>query len=182
VDILRKLGIKVFYGDASRLDLLIAAGAENAKVLIVALDDPDKVRELVATARKNFPHLKILARATSRTDAYELLDDGLEHVYRETLDTSLRMGVDALSLLGRRSFEAHRSSLMFRRHDEGALRELVAVRHDQRAYLSQARQRIHDLEEVMQQEQSRGDAVRDTGWDTESLREDIRQTIAADSE
>ncbi len=182
VEILRKLGIKVFYGDASRLDLLRAAGAQDARVLIIALDDPEKVRELAATARKHFPHLQILARARSRTDAYELLDDGLEHVYRETLDTSLQMGADALNLLGQRAFGAHRSALLFRRHDEDALRELVALRHDRGAYLSHARQRIRDLEEIMQAEQSRGDEVRDAGWDSDSLREDVQRMSQADAD
>ena len=177
VEILRKIGLQVFYGDATRLDLLRAAGAAEARLLIVALDEPEKTRELIETARKHFPNLTIMARAHSRVDAYELLNEGLEHVYRETLDTSLRVGVDALKIPGHRSFAAHRSSLLFRCHDEDVLRDLVKLRHDHKSYLSHARQRIRDLEEAIAEEQTRGDKFRDEGWDTESLREDYRQAI-----
>jgi monovalent cation:H+ antiporter-2, CPA2 family len=173
VEILRKLGIKVFYGDASRLDLLRAAGAGKARLLVLALDDPEKNLEMVETARKHFPHLTILARAHSRTDAYEMLDAGIEHVYRETLDTSLQVGIDALRLLGFRGHQTHRSSRKFRRHDEEALRELAVKRHDREAYISSARQHIRDMEEMLQAEWEM-DEERDAGWDTTTLREEIR--------
>ncbi len=177
VEVLRKLGLQVFYGDATRLDLLRAAGCDKAALLVVALDDADKTQELIQTVRKHFPNLKLLVRADNRADAYELLDDGVEHVYRDTLDTSLRMGVDALRLLGERSFAAHRASLLFRRHDEDALRELVEHRHDRKTYLTYARQRIHDLEDIMAEEQTRGDEVRDVGWDSESMRKDFKEFV-----
>lgn len=177
VEILRKLGIKVFYGDASRLDLLRAAGAEKASLLILALDDPAKNLEIVETAGKHFPHLTILARAQSRTDAYELIDAGVDHVYRETLDTSLQVGVDALRLLGFRGHQAHRSSRKFRRHDEEALRELAAKRHDREAYISSARQHIRDMEDMLQAEWKR-EEERDAGWDTTTLREEMREKAA----
>ena len=177
VEVLRKLGIKVFYGDASRLDLLRAAGAQNARLLVLALDDPSKNLELVKTTAKHFPHLTILARARSRTDAYELLDAGVDHVYRETLDTSLQVGVDALRLLGFHGYQAHRSSRKFRRHDEEALRELAAKRHDREAYISSARQHIRDMEEMLQAEWE-VEEERDAGWDTTALREELRERRA----
>jgi voltage-gated potassium channel Kch len=171
---LRKLGLKVFYGDATRHDLLHAAGAAKAKLLILALDDPEKNVKLLHTARRHFPHLTILARASGRADAYELIEAGVNHVYRETLDASLRLGIEALRLLGFPSHQAHRASLTFRRHDENALRELATMRHDRKGYISLARQRISDLETLLLEEM-RGelDLERDAGWDTMSLREEL---------
>ncbi len=139
---------------------------------MLALDSPEKNRELVATAGKHFPHLKILARASGRGDAYDLLDAGVEHVYRETLETSLRMGVDALRLLGYRSYQAHRAARTFRRHDEATVRELAAMRHDQKTYINVARERIRGLEEILRSDLEERPDTADAGWDVESLRRD----------
>jgi voltage-gated potassium channel Kch len=143
-------------------------------LLVLALDDPAKNLEMVKTAGKHFPHLAILARAHSRTDAYELLDAGVDRVYRETLDTSLKVGIDVLRLLGFRGYQTHRSSRKFRRHDEKALRELAVKRHDREAYISSARQHIRDVEDMLQSEWQR-EEERDAGWDTTTLREEMRE-------
>ncbi len=172
VDLLRSLGLKVFYGDASRYELLRAAGAEQARLLVVALDNAEKCRQLVATAQRHFPHLTLLTRAANRGEAYELLDSGLEHVFRDKLDSALRTGVQALRLLGFRGYQAHRAARTFRRHDEAALRELAAMRHDKTLYINTARQRIQDLEELLLNDLGEIDDSRDAGWDTESLREE----------
>jgi len=176
VELLRKLGLKVFYGDASRHDLLAAAGAEDARLIVLAIDDHERTLQLVRTIRKHFPHLQILTRANGRPQAYELLDEGVEEVYRETLDTSLRMGVDVLRRLGFRSYQAHRSARTFRRHDEESVRELAAMRHDRQQYLNVARQRIRDLEEILLDDIHGPAEDRDAGWDTESLREEFGRT------
>ena len=178
VEILRKLGLKVFYGDASRLDLLRAAGASQASVIILAIDDFEKILQIVDTVKKHFPHLHILARAYGRSEAYELLELGVSRVYRDTFDTSLSVGIDALDLLGYRKHQAFRASRLFRRHDETHLRELALMRHDRKAYISLARQRIRDLEEALQSEQVELAKNRDEGWDTSSLRRDLEQLAA----
>ncbi|MCP6657837.1 NAD-binding protein, partial [Klebsiella pneumoniae] len=89
-----------FYGDATRLDILRSAGADSARVLFIAIDSPATVNKLVATARKHFPHLKVMARAGTNLDAHELLDLGVRDIYRDFLDTSVRAGVDVLASLG----------------------------------------------------------------------------------
>jgi len=170
VELLRKLGLDVFYGDASRKDLLEAAGAQRARLLIIAVEDHERALALVETAQRHFPDLTILARAAGRPEAYELLDRGVEHVYRETLDTSLRTGVDALRLLGRRAHQAHRAARTFQRHDEESVHELGRMRHDRKAYLSAARERIQSLEELLLTEIEGPTTERDAGWDTDSLR------------
>jgi len=178
VEMLRKLGYKVFYGDASRHDLLRAAGAERARMIVIALDEHEKILELVHTVLQRFPQLTVLARATSRRAAYELLEAGVKHVYRETFDTGLRAGVDALRLLGFRAYQANRAARTFRRHDEVALRELARMHRDEKAYISRARQRIQDLEEILTAELEAGGENRDAGWDVDGRREEIQRKAA----
>lgn len=173
VDLLRKLGFRVYYGDACRLDLLKAAGADRARLFIVAVDEPEKVLEIVRAARREFPQLTILARARGRDHAYQLLEAGVDRIYRETLDTSLRAGADALRLLGFRAFHARRAALTFRRHDEESVRELARLRHDRRAYILRAREHIADLEEVLRKELAAGAERDDEAWDSESLRREF---------
>jgi len=172
VELLRKLGLKVFYGDASRLDLLRAAGAEKAELMVLAIDDHARLMGLVETVKKHFPHLRILARARGRIEAYDLLEKGVEHVYRESFDTSLRMGVDALRALGARAHHAHRSAQKFRRHDEAALAALGTARHDREQYVSAARHHIQALEQTMLRDIQDRDELRDAGWDADSLRKE----------
>ena len=173
VDLLRKLGLKVFYGDSSRHDLLHSAGAGKARILILAIDDHEKMIGIIHAAKKHFPHLILFARASDRTEAYELLDAGVNHVYRETLDTSLRAGTDALRVLGFRSYQAHRASKIFQQHDEESINELRHLRHDQTSYISMARQRIEDLEQLLLTELHDREEFRDAGWDTESMKEEF---------
>lgn len=174
VETLRKLGYKVFYGDATRTDLLAAAGAERAKFIIISVGDPEKTLEIVETVKQSFPNLTILARAIGRVHAYELMDLGVDHVYRDTLDTSLRMSVDALRLLGYRSHQAHRLSQMFRKHDEEMMVELSQMRHDKGAYITRARQAIFNLEQLLKLDLEESGADPDLGWDPTTLRAEVK--------
>ena len=176
VEILRKLGLKVYYGDATRFDLLQSAGAHDAKMIIVALDEPEKCLELVRTVKKHYPHLHILTRAYDRPDYYKLLDEGLLHIYRETLDTSLVMGVDALRLLGHRAYRATRAAHTFKQHDEKALKHLAAVRGDRQTYINTAREKIAQLEELMLADLENDYLKNDEGWDVETLKEEFAAT------
>ncbi|WP_207492832.1 monovalent cation:proton antiporter-2 (CPA2) family protein [Aridibaculum aurantiacum] len=169
VDLLRKFGFKVYYGDATRPDLLAAAGANEAKLLIITLSDPAKVLEMVETVKKYFPNLRVLARAYDRGDTYQLMDEGMLHIYRETLDTSLRMGVDAMSLLGHRKYHAQRAARTFLKHDERALKKLAAVRGDQKEYINVAREVIEELETFIQSDRQNAKLQLDEGWDGDSL-------------
>ena len=165
VELLRKLGLKVFYGDASRQALLHAAGAEKARILILAFNDHEKTINIVHKVRKNYPHLKIFTRSSGRTEVFDLLDEGVHHVYRDTFDTSLKVGIDALTILGFRSYQSHRVAKTFRHHDEDATHILRHVRHDKKTFMSLARQRIEDLEQLMLTELLDPEEHLDTGWD-----------------
>lgn len=175
VELLRRMGLKVYYGDASRHDLLASAGAENAKLLVLALDSPERTLQLVHLAHKHFPHLTILARAFDWSDAHELLAAGVTHVYRDALDTSLRLGADALRALGFRAYHAQRAAQTFLRYDEESLRQLTAQRTDRSVYMLAARRRIEDLERLLQADLAGVDLDRDAGWDVDSLRDEVRR-------
>lgn len=178
VDFLRRMGFKVYYGDASRYDLLRAAGADKAKIIIIALEPAEKRLELIETIKKHFPHLRMLVRATNRYDAYDLMNAGMLHVYRETIDTSLRVGIDVMKLLGYRAYTAQRAARTFLKYDESKLKQLAAIR-DKEEYIVAARSYIEELERLLQAD-STGDGFRvDTGWDEESLIAEVRAREAA---
>jgi CPA2 family monovalent cation:H+ antiporter-2 len=113
VDLLRKMGFKVFYGDATRIDILKSAGAGDARILIAAIDSPEINFDLVEKTKKTFPNLTVMVRARNRLDAYEMLDMGINDIYRESLDTSVRLGIDVLAKLGVRKYSATRAGQNF---------------------------------------------------------------------
>jgi voltage-gated potassium channel Kch len=174
VEVLRKLGLKVYYGDASRLDLLESAGIAKAKMVIAAMDGPGKNVELADILKKHYPDVYVLARADDRSDAYELMDAGLLKIYRETLDTSLRLGVDALTLLGHRAYRAQRAARIFLKHDEKAMKQLAALRFDRDKYMNFAKDRIAEMEELLMADLRERELHDDSGWDDESLRKEVK--------
>lgn len=177
VDQLRKMGFKVYYGDATRVDLLESAGAEEATVLISAIDSPEITMELVETVKKHFPHLELMVRAKNRIDSYELVDLGIKNIYREHLDTSVRLGIDVLKLLGHRSYTSYRAGQNFIRYDEEALFKLAKHRHDKKQYISKVRQEVELQEFLLQNDlQNKPNSV-DVAWDGEHMRETILNRI-----
>jgi len=165
ITIIRKLGIKVFYGDATRLDLLHAAGAARAKIFIIAIDDETKSIELLETLQKHFPHLKIFARAAGRLHAYEYQKRGVMTFYRETLGSSLDLGIDVLRALGMRAHQAHRAARLFKQHDELAVRELAQFWEDDDVYLSEARRRIEAFDRMFVSDKTQTLPDTDPGWE-----------------
>ncbi|SFN73441.1 Kef-type potassium/proton antiporter, CPA2 family [Chitinophaga sp. YR627] len=175
VDALHNLGIKVYYGDASRHDLLASAGAADAKVIIIAMDTVEQTLEVVKVVRKHFPHLQMLVKAENIPDTYELMDLGVLHIYRETLDTSLRMGADALQLLGVRAYQAQRNVNTFRKQDEKALKGLSAIRNDKKLYINTVKERIEELEKLMSNDRVTRWNPATQGWDEQSLIDEANQ-------
>jgi CPA2 family monovalent cation:H+ antiporter-2 len=171
VDLLRRMGFKVYYGDATRDDLLEAAGAADAKILVSAVDGLEPARRLVETAKKHFPHLRLLVRAQHRFDAYELAELDVPDVYREHLDTSIRLGVDVLKALGHRAYTAYRAGQMFRRYDEGAMATLREQRHDLGTYISSVRAEIAVQEALLAADRAIDPTAGDHAWDSEQLRQ-----------
>ncbi len=177
VDLLRKMGFKVYYGDASRFDLLESAGAREAKILISAISSPEINAGLVETVRKHFPHLRIMIRVKDRFDAYELMDMGVENLYRESVDTSVRLGVDVLRSLGHRGYSATRAGQNFLKYDEQALRKLAGERHDMKQYIFSVRQQIELQEQLLAEDRQNILSTNDLAWDSEHMRETISKHV-----
>ncbi|MCB0443393.1 MAG: monovalent cation:proton antiporter-2 (CPA2) family protein [Flavobacterium sp.] len=175
VDLLRKMGFKVYYGDATRLELLKAAGAEEAKIFIAAIDNPEVNLSVVEILRKHFPHLNILTRARNRVDAYELIDHGVEKIYRETLYTAVHLGVDALTQMGHRKYSATRQGQRFIKYDEAAIRKLAAKRHDKMAYLATVKDEIEMQEQLLKNDLHINFSASDHAWDSEHLKKQISE-------
>lgn len=126
----RKFGFRVFYGDATRLDLLHAAGADSAAYIIIALDDRDATSQLARACRKHFPRLRIIARARDMRHLFDLRDIGVEAIERETFQSSLKLGEMALTLIGGDAARARRIVGAFEAHDREVLAKLYAVHRD----------------------------------------------------
>jgi monovalent cation:H+ antiporter-2, CPA2 family len=173
VELLRKMGFKVYYGDATRLDLLKSAGADDAKILIAAIDSPETNMELVTTVQKHFPGLKLMVRAKSRMDAYDLIEMGLTDIYRESLDTSIKMAVDVLTRLGHRRYTATRQGQKFLQYDEEALIKMAGLRHDMKQYILKARENFQLQEQLLSQDLKQDLSENDHAWDSEEIREKL---------
>ena len=149
IEMTGRFGYKVFYGDASRVQLLQSAGAEEARLLVIAIDDREKAVQMAVSAKQFFPHLKVLARAYDRSHAYELMDVGADVVTRETFGSALVMGEEALKLMGYDDAHAYRVMRTFKKHDEEGLKKLYEVWGDDQAYGLSIRQYVEDLEKVL---------------------------------
>lgn len=125
VNLLRSNGFKVYYGDASKPGILRSAGAENADLLILCLDNPEKNKFVLELAREKFPQLKIFIRAKNRLDAYDFINNGVDNIYRETLGTAVNMAVDILTATGMRSYAARRLGQRFMLIDKAMTRKLA---------------------------------------------------------
>jgi glutathione-regulated potassium-efflux system ancillary protein KefC/glutathione-regulated potassium-efflux system protein KefB len=145
VDFLRRFGNSVFYGDASRLELLRAAHAENAEVFVLAIDDVEASVRTAELIRKHFPHLKIFARARNRQHAFRLMDLSVRYIIRETLVSSLEMSVQVLESLGLSKSKAVETVRQFRVHDEATMAKQQAVQDDENKFLATTRESAEQL-------------------------------------
>ncbi len=164
IELLRRFGFKVYFGDATRVDLLHAAGAADAKVLVVAIDDVDASLRLIDQARHEFPHLALYARARNLQHTYELMDRSIAGHERETFESSLRLGSRVLEGLGWPSHTAWRAANRFREHNLEMVRDLHQIRNDQAALVAKARQVREDLTSMFEKEKEMRDKA-SGGWD-----------------
>ncbi len=152
IELLRRFGNTVFYGDAARQELLEAAGAHTAQMLVVAIDNPDKTIEIIKLAHKNYPQLKIVARAIDRRHAYQLLNLKVDAFNRETVDSAINLAIESLQLLGNSKEDAERAGKLFRDHDRASVLQLSELWGDDASYGVAVRQRMEDLKQVLQQD------------------------------
>jgi CPA2 family monovalent cation:H+ antiporter-2/glutathione-regulated potassium-efflux system protein KefB len=154
VDVLRRFGAKVFYGDPSREEVMRAAGAETAKVLVLALDDMDASVKTAQMVARKFPHLTIVARARNRHHVHLLMALGVEHIIRETFLSSLRLTEMALAQLDIPKDQADRAIALFKDHDEQILHATYAIAHDESKLIQTTQEAAQELRELFESDRN----------------------------
>ncbi|MCQ0092504.1 monovalent cation:proton antiporter-2 (CPA2) family protein [Roseovarius sp. M141] len=152
---MRQFGVKGFFGDPTRPEMLHAAGLKDARVLVAALDDPDAAVRLVTFARRERPDLHIIARARDRTQVFRLYQAGANDIVREMFDSSLRAGRYVVENMGLTEFEASELQRTFYQHDRHSVRELAALWDpdmptvENQEYIARARELEAELETML---------------------------------
>jgi CPA2 family monovalent cation:H+ antiporter-2 len=170
LEILRAFGVKVYFGDAMRPDLLHAAGIEEAKMLVIAIDERENATELVRYVTENYPHVYIVVRALDRHHVYELWSAGARDIIRETFDSSLRAGRSALEALGVHPYDAERQVRGFVVNDREQMYELASVydpnipAHENAEYVEKTRQYLDRYEQAMRGNSAAFGSRLDRGW------------------
>jgi len=165
IELLRRFGFKVFYGDATRLDLLESAGIATARVLVVAIDDMEESLALIDAVRLAHPHLEIVARARNVTHYYKLRDRGVTLIERETFESALQMGRDVLHALGFGAYRARAAAMKFRMHNIALLERLYPHYKDQARVMAISKQGRDELEEMFAGDVEARRGERHEGWD-----------------
>ncbi len=187
LDMLRAFGVKVFFGDAMRPDLLHAAGIEEAKMLVIAIDDKESATELVRYVTENHPHVYIVARAIDRHHVYELWNAGARDIIRETFDASLRAGRSALEALGVHPYDAERQVRGFVINDQDQMLALASSydpnipAHENEEYVRRTRTFLDRYAEVMKGNAAAFGTRLDRGWVPPTL-EDVEAEAARDAD
>lgn len=153
IDLVRRFGNKVYYGDASRLDILEAAGAAKAKFFVLAIDDVEDSLKAAATIKEHFPHIKIYARSRNRGHTFDLMDMGVKHIKREVFDSSLNFSRDLLIDLGIDQVKVDSIIKRFADHDEKMVIEQHKVRNDEKQFVSLYHQAQAQLAEVLSRDE-----------------------------
>ena len=152
VDFVRSYGVTVHYGDASRPDLLRAAGAEHAKIFVLAISDLEESMKIADAVIRNYPHLKIIARARNRRHAHKLMDLGVKHIFRETLLSSLAMSEQVLTNLGQSPEEAKHVVEKFCERDSQLLNEQHAIHESEEMLVQSAKDTAAELESLLRRD------------------------------
>jgi monovalent cation:proton antiporter-2 (CPA2) family protein len=150
VQVVRRFGNRVFFGDPSRPDLLRAAGAETAKLLVVAIDNMEEAIRVTDMARRNFPNLQIISRARNRRHVHLLMDRGITRNVRDTYFSSLRLSEMVLEALDVPTEQASRAVALFREHDERNLIATHAIYRDEGQMIQSLQQAAQELEQLFE--------------------------------
>ena len=184
LDRLRAFGVKAYFGDAMRPDLLHAAGIEEAQMLIVALDEKDSITELVRYVSENYPHVYIVARAFDRHHVYELWSAGSRDIIRETFDSSVRAGRSALEALGVHPYDAERQIRGFLLNDREQMYNMASLYdpdipvHENAEFVEETKKYIDRYEEAMRGNSAAFGSRLDRGWMPPSV-DDLQAEIDA---
>lgn len=152
VDFVRKFGNKIYYGDATKLELLRAAGAADAKLLVLTLKNIESSVLITQMAKKHFPHLKIYACSRNRQHTHKLMSVGVDYIIRETFLSSLHLTEKILQGMGISEQEAAETVEKFRQYDEGLLEQQFAFHRDEEKLIQSAKQSAEDLRRLFEQD------------------------------
>ena len=158
IELVKRFGVKVFYGDGGRLDILRAAGAADAQMIVIAVAGGDRILAIAEMIRRHFPEVKIAARAIDRSHAHELMALGVEVFERETFRAAITLGAKALTALGHTPEEARRLAEAFEDHDERLLNDSYQLRDDRDAYIGFVRRSTEMLDKVMRADRQAAEA------------------------
>jgi glutathione-regulated potassium-efflux system ancillary protein KefC len=158
IELVKRFGVKVFYGDGARLDILRAAGAAGAEMIVIATAGSERILAIAEMIRRHFPKVKIAARAVDRSHAHELMALGVTTFERETFRAAITLGEKALIALGHPADEARRMAHTFEEHDERLLQESYDLRDDRDAYIGFVRKSTEMLDKVMQADREEAEA------------------------
>jgi glutathione-regulated potassium-efflux system ancillary protein KefC len=166
VEVLRRFGFKVFYGDATRTDLLRAAGAAQARALVVAIDEVEDSLALVDAVRRDYPDLPLFARARNVTHYYQLLDRGVQVIERETFESALLLGRRVMTEgLGHSAFRIRQAAFRFRKYNTQNMLSSYPYYKDREAFTSVARRGREQLEEQIRRDRSASEGEEARDWD-----------------
>ncbi len=176
IRMLRKFGFKVFYGDTSRTDLLETAGIKTAKVLVVAIDDASTSVEIIENVKKQYPDLKVFARAMDIRHAYRLMQQEVDGFKRENYYSALELGKSILYSLGFPKYQVQRSSNIFKYHDENVIKELYKLwQKDNKFYIKEAKRFSQEIETTLLAEKESSIHESDGAWDNTTLKEEVKE-------
>jgi glutathione-regulated potassium-efflux system ancillary protein KefC len=165
IELLRSFGFKVFYGDATRVDLLHAAGADKARALVLAIDDIEDSLALADAVREHFPDLPVMARARNVTHYYQLMDRGVTVIERETFESALQLGRRVLCRLGYGAYRAREATLKFREHNKASVDAVYPFYKDREQYVSMAKRARDELNQMFARDLKQYDKEAEGGWD-----------------
>ena len=176
IQILRKFNMKVYYGDASRPELLHAAGANEAKTLVIAVDDKDKALEIAEYAKHHYPHLEIFARAIDLKHLYLFYKKGITNVKTEVFGSALETGIEVMQSLGCNKHLSYRIAQTFKKHNKAVLYDMY--QHwlgDKNKYIKEAQRYTQELEELLRTEREGAIPETDSAWDVVTLKKEVEE-------
>lgn len=165
IDMVRRYGYKVYFGEGERHELLHAAGAEDAEVIVVAVDEPERSLRIIKSIQHHFPHVKILARAINRPHATDLLKAGVTAVERETLAGGLELGSKVMTELGWRPNAAWRASRLFKKHDDEMVEQLATMTGDEKMFINHSLETRSFIEKTLEEDQHWEHEVDEHAWE-----------------
>jgi len=176
VETLRKYGFKLYFGDITRPTLLEKAGIKNARLLILSMAEHENAHKVAEIVRKNYPHVKILARAKDIFDVFEYFNMDIKDVQRENFHSAAELGSKALEELGFSRYEAYRATRTFKHHEDQVSEKLYSHwKEDHGKFVQETRRFEEQVKDILQTEKNYSIHKTDCAWDVDSLKDEAKK-------